>query len=125
MGISFGAIVANKILSAGSKDFTIGKAQNGLVEVVFAKPFDEAPVVVLTQHFPPGNTNFNEAGGDTRDNSVLVAVDKGHFLVKSGDSGGTARAERAFHFIAIGPGGITPPGLPDGVPNAIKGAFGG
>ncbi|OIQ87906.1 hypothetical protein GALL_302010 [mine drainage metagenome] len=104
MRIVYGAIVQNRVLIDGSKDFQVTRDANGLVEVAVNPPFETLPVVVLTQHYPPGNTDFNNGGGDTRDNSVLVAVDKGRFLVKNGDNVGTPRPERAFHFIAMAPG---------------------
>lgn len=110
MRISYGAVIQNRVLFEGSKDFSVAHDNNGLVEVTFAKPFDVPPVVLLTQHYPPGNTDFNNGGGDTRDNSVLVAVEKGRFLAKNGDNSGVPRPERAFHFIAIAPGGDAPSG---------------
>ncbi len=104
MRIVYGAIVQDRVLIDGSKDFQVVRDNNGLVEVAINPPFETLPVVVLTQHYPPGNTDFNNGGGDTRDNSVLVAVDKARFLVKNGDNGGAPRPERAFHFIAMAPG---------------------
>lgn len=98
--IVWGAISADGSIKAGS-GFDCKKMAAGTYLIDWDTPFSSMPTVVLTQNYPNWDA-FSSAGGDTRDNAVLIACDKNAFKAETGDSTG-ARGDRNFTFIAVGP----------------------
>ncbi len=95
-----GTVESNGTALAGTgfKGFTVTRNSTGLYTITFDPAFLFVPTVVATQEYP---SDFG-SGGDTRDNAVVVGVDKTKCKIKCGDNSGAA-SDRRFHFIAIGP----------------------
>ena len=81
----------------GFKGFTVTRNSTGVYTITFDPAFSFVPTVVATQEYP---SDFG-SGGDTRDNAVVVGVDKTKCKIKCGDNEGKS-SDRRFHFIAIG-----------------------
>ena len=65
--------------------------------------FSDRPALVTTQQYSLSEKwdDFNSGGGDTRDNVVIIALDKDQAKVKTGGNTGDA-VDRNFTFVAIG-----------------------
>lgn len=89
---------ASKLSSSG--EYTVVRSGGGVYDVVFHPPFAVLPVVVATQVFPnqPGT-----AGGNTRDNAVVVWVAENQVRIKTGQQDGHGE-DRDWTFIAVGIG---------------------
>lgn len=98
----FGNVNADSTLySKGSGGYTVKSIDTGTYVITFDVEFKAGPpAVVLTQNYPTWN-DFREAGRDTRDNCVLVAVDNIHAKIITGDNVGT-RQNRNFGFLIVG-----------------------
>lgn len=99
-----GNVNADGSIQSGSGFTVVPESGNGVYTVVFSAPFSQMPTVVTDQQYPsPGSWNqFSSDGGDTRDNTVLIAVASDKFKFKTGNNGG-AGTDRNFSFIAVGP----------------------
>ena len=95
-----GCVNGDGTIESGS-GFTVLRTPPGRYEIRYASPFGGHPAVVVTQNYPGWN-DFNVEGGDSRDNTVLIASDANRFKIKTGDGNGNAQ-DRNFSFIAIGP----------------------
>jgi hypothetical protein len=93
-----GIVGPNGAVSAGA-GFTVTRLGTGLSDVKFDRAFAAIPSVVVTQIF---SGDPNSAGGDTRDNAVVVGITTDRVRVKTGDGAG-APSDRFFAFIAMGP----------------------
>ena len=71
----------------------------GFYNVYFDPDFSGRPAVTVTQWYGDG---FSSAGGDTRDNCLLVFADQTGARILCGNNSGDAE-DRNFHFIAVGP----------------------
>ncbi len=91
-----GTVSASGTIVAGS-GFTIGKEGNKW-KISFSPRFGSTPTVIATQQYPDENTSKD--GGNTRDNAIVVAVNRSWAYVKTGKDNGDHRWRR-FHFIAI------------------------
>ncbi len=91
-----GTVDASGKRIAGS-GFSVGKEGNKW-KISFNPDFGSTPTVIATQQHPDNNTSKD--GGNTRDNAVVVAVNKAWAYIKTGDGGGD-HSWRRFHFIAI------------------------
>lgn len=98
--IIWGCVNGDGSIHSGA-GFSIDSETNGVYTVTYREPFTEPPAVVLTQNYRDWD-QFGYNGGDTRDNSVLIAADVFKFKAKMGGSDGKGE-ERNFTFIAIGP----------------------
>ena len=83
---------------AGGSGFYVRALGGGITIIEFDHPLPEVPTVVLKENYKNWS-DFDFAGGDTRDNVVLVAVDEKGFKVITGGSSGT-KEDRNFAFIA-------------------------
>ncbi len=92
-----GTVKADGTIESGS-GFTISKEGNKW-KVSFSPAFSVLPTVVTVQQYPDENTSKD--GGDTRDNAIVVAVNKQWAYIKTGKSDGDHRWRR-FHFLAAG-----------------------
>jgi len=75
---------------------------SGTTTIFFSPPFGVRPTVLVTQYY-----NAGAAGGDPRDNAVVVAVQPNQAIILTGDNAGKQQP-RAFSFIALGPQGNQP-----------------
>lgn len=103
---AWGNVTANSTnpptIEGGSKS-TVSRQGQGIYLVHFNAGFTKTPACAVTQQFS-GNSkwdDYSSNGGDTRDNAVIITLDKDHVRVKTGDLGGGAQ-DRNFSFIAIG-----------------------
>jgi hypothetical protein len=98
----FGNVNASgSIRDAGSGDFTIAKESgDGMYTIHFTTGFVNVPAIVVTQQYQDW-TDFRFGTGNTRDNGVVVAVDRTHARVIMGDAGG-GRVNRNFSFLVVG-----------------------
>ncbi len=92
-----GTVKGDGNIESGS-GFTVEREGNKW-KVNFSPAFSVVPSVVAQIQYPDNNTSKN--GGDTRDNAVIVAVDKRWAYVKTGDNDGDGK-QRRFHFLAAG-----------------------
>ena len=98
---SYGNINENATKKSGTSDWTVVKdSDKGVYTIIFDPQFNTMPTVVTDQNYP-GWDDFNKSGGDSRDNSVIIALSKEKCKLKIGDSHGDGR-DRNFTFIAIG-----------------------
>lgn len=114
-------IIAGRITTngsvAGGSGFYLRALGAGQFIVEFDEPFETPPTVVVKQNYP-GWDDSTAAGGDTRDNVVLGAVDRHGFKVLTGSNSGEA-IDRNFAFIAAGASAqSTQPGMVWGTVNA-------
>eukprot|EP01123_Difflugia_compressa_P001193 TRINITY_DN1136_c0_g1_i1.p1 TRINITY_DN1136_c0_g1~~TRINITY_DN1136_c0_g1_i1.p1 ORF type:complete len:106 (-),score=19.53 TRINITY_DN1136_c0_g1_i1:72-389(-) len=80
-------------------DFTVSRDHSvGIYTVTFKRNFLTPPVVTGSQIYSNHN---NPAGGDARDNVVLVHINNHSFKIKTGDSAGQG-SWRSFTFLALG-----------------------
>jgi len=82
----------------GGSGFSVSKS-GALWKITFDAAFAAAPTLVVTQQYPDNNSASGD--GNTRDNAVIVAVNKSEAYVKTGNGEGD-QSWRRFHFIAIG-----------------------
>ncbi len=107
MAQAWGTITAfgttNPKINSGS-DFTVVREDTGVYLIDFKDNlFSRTPALCVTQQFTHNDhwNDFGNAGGDTRDNAIIIALDKRHAKLKTGDADGKAQ-DRNFSFIAIG-----------------------
>jgi hypothetical protein len=98
--IIWGCVNADGSIHSGT-GFTVDSETDGVYTITYRESFDEPPAVVLTQNYRNWD-QFGYGGGDTRDNSILIAADTFKFKAKMGGSDGKGE-ERNFTFIAVGP----------------------
>ena len=98
--ILWGCVNADGTLLSATPGTSVTRDDTGLYTIRFPADFESVPAVVVTQNYP-GWDDFSSAGGNTRDNAVLVALDAERCKVATGDRNG-ARVDRNFTFIAIG-----------------------
>jgi len=84
--------------TAGGTGFYVRALGDGIFIVEFDSALPKVPSVVIKQNYKNWD-GFDYGGGDTRDNAVLVAVDKKGFKVLTGQSDGS-HVDRNFAFIA-------------------------
>lgn len=80
--------------------FTVTKVGKGQYQINFTPAFASRPSASVTQVFQDF-TDFN-AGGDTRDNAVIVGMDNTRMVVRTGDNAGKS-SDRDFSFVVMGP----------------------
>ncbi|MGE5342952.1 MAG: hypothetical protein ACM3SY_15870 [Candidatus Omnitrophota bacterium] len=97
--IIFGNVNANGTVYSGT-GFIVVHDHEGEYTIVFLTPFKNVPAVASIQNYP-GWSDFGSGGGNTVDNTVLIAVTREKFKIKTGTSAGAAN-DRNFTFIAIG-----------------------
>lgn len=100
----YGCINADGSIESGSQDFSVVPEGNGEYTIVFSAPFMQMPAVTTTQCYAGQNegwNNFTSNGGDTRDNSVLIAVAPDRFKMHTGGGDGNTTA-RNWTFVAVG-----------------------
>ena len=101
-------MIHGNVNSDGTKktgyDFEVQKVNTGIYSITFRVPFPTVPTLLVTQNFPaqnyPGWDGFNENGGNTKDNAVVIAVSEERAKIKTGDHNGNAD-DRNFSFLAI------------------------
>ena len=98
--IIWGCVNKNGTIYSGT-GFTPVANGDGFYEVVFTPvQFKTTPSVVTLQNHADW-TNWTYTNGNTRDNTVLIAVDRTKFKVATGNGDGK-RTDRNFCFIAVG-----------------------
>ncbi|HSS51767.1 MAG TPA: hypothetical protein VLX28_22720 [Thermoanaerobaculia bacterium] len=97
--IVWGCVNANGTTHSGT-GFTTVPNPPGVYDVVFSIPFNSTPAVVAIQNYKHWN-DFTYNGGDTRDNTVLIASDRTKFKLETGENDGK-KSDRNFSFIAVG-----------------------
>src|SRR6185436_5356939 len=84
--------------------FTVVRVDRGVYLIDFKDGlFNDTPALVATQQYS-GNSNWNDfssVGGNTKDNVTIIALDRIHAKLKTGDNDGNQQ-DRNFSFIAIG-----------------------
>lgn len=98
--IVYGNVSSNGTIHSGSGDFDVVAEGSGEYTVVFMPAFKSVPTVVTVQNYPGWN-DLQSSGGNTTDNTVLIAVNKNKCKIKTGSSNGKPD-NRNFAFIAIG-----------------------
>lgn len=91
-------------IHSGSGNFSVIRVDTGIYLIDFKDgTFTGTPALVATQQHGGGGswTDFASAGSSTRDNVVILALDKDHAKLKTGDDNGKA-SDRNFSFIAMG-----------------------
>jgi hypothetical protein len=91
-------------IHSGSGNFSIIRLGTGSYLIDFAdNTFSETPALSVTQQYSGSSSwnDFSSGGGDTRDNSVIVALDSSQAKIKTGNNEGAA-SDRNFSFIATG-----------------------
>ncbi|NJL26774.1 MAG: hypothetical protein HC897_02295 [Thermoanaerobaculia bacterium] len=91
-------------IESSSGNFEVTRLGKGLYTIYFTSAtFTKIPAFVVTQQFSGSSTwgDFSSAGGDTKDNAVIVALSSTQAKIKTGEQGGNA-SDRNFSFIAIG-----------------------
>ncbi|MBP1764942.1 MAG: hypothetical protein H6Q70_281 [Firmicutes bacterium] len=96
----YGCVNADGSVHSGSECFNPTKLETGIYLITFRSCFCTTPAVVLTQNYPDWES-FSSSGGSTRDNVVIIAVNKDKVKVKTGNGDGDP-TDRNFTFIAIG-----------------------
>jgi hypothetical protein len=97
--IIWGCVNKDATIHSGT-GFTPVDSGTGFYDVVFKVPFLTTPSVVTLQNFSDW-TNWTYDNGNTRDNTVLIGVDRTKFKVATGNGDGK-RTDRNFCFIAVG-----------------------
>jgi hypothetical protein len=104
------AVVQNseplKIISSQNVETVSKEATHGIFHVQFkAGSFNAIPAVTVTQIYPGHPTDpigcSGSSGGDTRDNAVIICIEKDFCRIKTGGSGGGGE-NRSFSITAIG-----------------------
>src|SRR3954453_12858728 len=83
---------------AGGKGFYVRPLGGGAFDVEFDSAMESVPTIVSKQNYRNWD-EFDYPDGDTRDNTVLVAVDRKGFKLITGDNLGN-HLDRNFAFIA-------------------------
>lgn len=96
----YGCINADGSIRSGSSGFNPTKLEKGIYLITFCSCFCNTPAVVVTQNYPDWES-FSSGGGSTRDNAVIIAVNKDKVKIKTGNGDGDP-IDRNFTFIAIG-----------------------
>lgn len=94
-----GSVRADGTILSEGKYFKVVHGETGIYNIIFNEDFSTRPTVVVTQHYPDKD-DFNNDGGDTKDNAVIIAIGKDRFKLKTGDNNGHV-CDRAFEFIAV------------------------
>jgi len=97
--IASGYVRGADAVCLGGNNFVGIKMSTGLYTIIFTPPFAARPTVITSQVY---NGDVAFGGGDTRDNSLVVAVTHDRVVIKTGDAANAAQ-DRNFTFIAIGP----------------------
>ena len=79
--------------------FSLARESNWLTKIIFNTAFAATPTIVATQQYPDNNNSSD--GGNTKDNAIIVKVDRWAAWVKCGNNDGSG-SWRRFHFIAMG-----------------------
>lgn len=95
----WGTINGNGTVNSGT-NFTSTHLERGLYLINFSQAFKTIPAVTVTQNYP-GWDKFDDHGGNTRDNAVVVALNQLEVKIKTGDGNGDA-SDRNFCFVAVG-----------------------
>lgn len=83
----------------GGDGYTVNHTKDtGIYYITFTRPFNRMPGASTTQIYP---NDKSSKGGDTRDNALLIYLDAGEMIVKTGESDGDAK-DRDFSFIVVG-----------------------
>jgi hypothetical protein len=103
--IIYGCVERGGAIHSGT-GFSVEHPGSGLYEITFAPAFDYPPAVVATQQYAYRDghyrwDDFQNHGGSTKDNVVIIALNESKVRLKTGDGDGIA-ASRNFTFIAIG-----------------------
>ncbi|KAB2914344.1 MAG: hypothetical protein F9K23_14155 [Bacteroidetes bacterium] len=98
----YGNVNKDGSIKSGS-GFTIkhDPGKPGYYTVVFNHKFSSMPSATAIQNYIDW-PEFNFTGGSTLDNVVLVAIDTGNAVFKTGDNTGNGQ-NRNFSFIIMGP----------------------
>jgi hypothetical protein len=97
--IIWGCINADGSIYNGT-NFTPVPGPKGTYDIVYSTPFKSTPAVVTLQNYKGWN-DFSSDGGNTKDNTVLVASDRQKCKIITGDNDGK-KENRNFTFLAIG-----------------------
>lgn len=85
--------------------FTVERSAKGICTITFDVPFTSPPAVVATQQYairkPDTWDDFENKGGSTKDNVVVIALDETTVRLKTGDGDGN-ETNRNFCFTAVG-----------------------
>lgn len=84
---------------ADGAGFSLARESNWLTKIIFNTAFAATPTIVATQQYPDNNNSSD--GGNTKDNAIIVKVDRWAAWVKCGNNDGSG-SWRRFHFIAMG-----------------------
>ena len=108
--VAFDATTNKPTAAAGTGNFSIYRGGTGLFDIEFddTVKFSSTPTVAVTQIYNGGTlSDFDPTGsfggGDSTDNSVVVAVSTEKFRLITGDSHGN-KQDRMFNFLVVGPG---------------------
>jgi hypothetical protein len=95
-----------KLISSQNVETVTKEATNGIYHVQFrAGVFNTTPAVTVTQIYngkpdSPISCSGN-SGGNTRDNAVIICIEKDFCRIKTGESGGGGEF-RSFSLTAVG-----------------------
>ncbi len=98
--IVWGNVNANGTVYSGSGDFRVVREDTGSYVVLYNTVFSGVPSVVSTENYP-GWGDINQDGGNTKDNTVLVASLSDRCKINTGNDDGD-RKDRNFSFTAMG-----------------------
>jgi hypothetical protein len=93
----WGIVSADGTPAAGSGYRVTKDNERGLYDINFDQPFSGRPAVVATQLYPNQPTSI---GGDTRDNAVVVWIDRSYCRIVTGQQDGS-HINRDFSFVAV------------------------
>lgn len=96
----WGNVNANGSIYSGSGDFRVVKEDTGSYVILYNTPFSQSPSVLNTENYP-GWISIDDDGGNTKDNTVLVASLTDRCKIITGNDGGD-RKDRNFSFAALG-----------------------
>ena len=99
--ILYGTVNLNGSQHVPSLDYRVTPRGWGRYLIQFSQSFPSTPGASVSQNFPHWG-DFNNNGGSTLDNAVIVALDKNQMLVKTGNNTGEG-TDRNFSFLVIGP----------------------
>lgn len=98
-------VIASDGAVVGGAGFTVRRAAVGIYDMTFTQAFPVVPGATATQIFGSLNSGTGDptsAGGDPRDNAVIVHLSANKLRIKTGDNVGNP-SDRYFSFIVIGP----------------------
>ena len=91
-------------IHSGSGNFKVVRVAGGIYIIDFNDGlFKNTPALCTTQQYSGNDKwdDFGSPGGSTLDNVTIIAIDKAHVKLKTGDMEGVGQ-DRNFSFIAIG-----------------------